>query len=171
MMKLRILFAAGVALFVLDPAHAQTGHIATAAIDKILAEAEGISKPDTARIPASLPLSAALFANRPWWAVLQMCSEHRTGAGKPPGAPLPVLDEAGERNRKFFMVRAMIQFAKEQGMTPADAAEPVGQWGSQFGATMNAAAATGDWSSSEFEDACRILGPAHLRAAVRPPSP
>ena len=159
---------AGLLLLLASP---QSAHITPAAIDKILAEAEGISKPDTARIPAGLPLTAALFAGRPWWAVLQMCSEHRTGAGKDPAAPLPTLDERGERNRKFFMARAIGQFAKDMGLTPTDAILPLGGWGSDFGAAMNAAAAAGNWSSTEFEDACRILGPAHLRTPGKPPSP
>lgn len=152
------------ACLLLAPVAEHAQHITPAAIDGILAEAETISTPTTARVPAGLPLGAALFAGKPWWAVLQMCSEHRTGAGSLPGTPAPTLDETGERNRKFFMLRAMGQFGKDTGLSPADAAEPVGQWGSQFGAAMRAAAAAGNWSSSEFEDACRILGPAHLRA-------
>jgi hypothetical protein len=144
-------------------AHPQAAHIAPAAIDKILADAEGISTPKTARIPAGLPLTAALFAGKPWWAVLQMCSEHRSGAGRAPGTPAPELTEIVEKNRLFFMNRAIAQFARDQGMSPGDATLPVSGWGSDLGAAMTAAAAAGNWSGKEFEDACRIVGMQHLR--------
>lgn len=140
-----------------------TAHIDHAAIDRIIAPAEEISTPTTKRIPAGLPLSAALFAGKPWWAVLQMCSEHRTGAGWPPGTPAPELTAAAEKNRLFFMHQAATLFGAERGLTPTDALMPVSGWGSEFIVTMNTAAKQGSWSSTEFEDACRILGAQHLR--------
>lgn len=152
------------ACLLLAPAAAQAQHITAESITNILADAEKISEPTTARIPAGLPLAAAQFAGKPWWAVLQMCSEHRSGAGRAPGTPAPVLDALGEKNRVFFMLRASLQFSRDFKMTPVDAQLPVGGWGSEFGAAMTRAATAGAWSSSEFEDACRILGPAHLRA-------
>ena len=152
----RVMF---VALALLPAAPAQAQHITTAAIDRILAPAEGISDSSTARIPAGLPAAAGLFAGKPWWAVLQMCSEHRSGAGRPPSAPAPTLDGTADRNRVFFARRAGAQFAKESNLPSADdGLVPVSGWGSDLGASMNAAAASGNWSSSEFEDACRIFG-------------
>ena len=152
----RLMFVA-LGLLASTPAYAQ--HITKAAVDRILAPVEAISDSSTARVPAGLPLSAGLFAGKPWWAVLQMCSEHRSGAGRPPSAPAPVLDATAERNRVFFMRQAGAQFAKESSLPTADdGLLPVSGWGSDLGASMNAAAANGSWSSSEFEDACRILG-------------
>jgi hypothetical protein len=156
---------AGLLLLLASP---QAAHITPAAIDKILASADEIGTPKTARIPAGLPLSAGLFAGKPWWAVLQMCSEHRSGAGRAPGAPAPESTEAAEKNRLFFMKRAIAQFARDQDMTPADATLPVSGWGSEFGAAMTAAAAAGAWSGKEFEDACRIIGMQHLRGVQAP---
>lgn len=152
----RMMFVA-LTLLSAAPAHAQ--HITKPAIDRILTPIEEISDSSTARIPAGLPLTAGLFAGKPWWAVLQMCSEHRSGAGRPPSAPAPTLDAIAERNRVFFMRRAAAQFAKESSLPTADdGLVPVSGWGSELGAAMNAAATSGNWSSSEFEDACRILG-------------
>jgi len=152
----RVMFVA-LALLTAAPAHAQ--HITRAAIDRILAPVEAISDSSTARIPAGFPAAAGLFAGKPWWAVLQMCSEHRAGAGRPPNAAAPTLDLTADRNRRFFLQRAAAQFAKESSLPSAeDAQMPVSGWGSDLGASMNAAAASGSWSSAEFEDACRIFG-------------
>jgi hypothetical protein len=156
---------AGLLLLLASP---QPAHIAPAAIDSILAEAEKIGTAKTASIPAGLPLAAGLFAGKPWWAVLQMCSEHRSGAGRAPGAPAPELTELVEKNRLFFMKRAIAQFARDQDMTPDDATLLVSGWGSEFGAAMSAAAASGIWSGREFEDACRIIGMQHLRGVQTP---
>jgi len=148
-----------VAILLLSATPAWAQHITRSAVNTILAPAERIADSSTARIPAGLPAAAGLFAGKPWWAVLQMCSEHRAGAGRPPSAPAPALDATAERNRVFFMRRAAAQFAKESNLPGADdGLVPVSGWGFDLGAAMNAAAASGNWSSSEFEDACRIFG-------------
>lgn len=145
------------------PAQAQSGHITRAAVDRIASPAERAT-PRAARIPGGMGGSAGLFAGKPWWAVLQMCSEHRAGAGRPLNAPAPRLAGEAERNRRFFTSRAAFQFARDSDLTgPAEAEMPVAGWGLNLAASMNSAAASGEWSSDEFEDACRILGTAHAR--------
>lgn len=139
------------------PASAQ--HITKAAVDRILRPAEGIADSSTKRIPGGMPGAAGLFAGKPWWAVLQMCFEHRGGAGRPANAPAPSLDAASDRGRRFFTQRAAGLFADESGLASTEEAMlPVSGWGSDMAAAMNAAAANGSWSSAEFEDACRIFG-------------
>lgn len=153
-----------IAAFALFPGQALAqAHITPAAIENIMAQAEPVS-PNAARVPAGLPLTAALFANRPWWAVLQMCAEHNGGVGYAPGTA-PELTPMLEKRRKLFIFRAAGQFAKETGLpNPTEALLPASQWGIEFAKGMRAEAAKGSWSAPEFEDACRILVTEHVRA-------
>ena len=144
------------------PASAQ--HITRAAVDRTLAPAESATPRRGTRIPGGLGGPASLFAGKPWWAVLQMCSEHRSGAGRPLSAPAPKLGGESERNRRYFNGRATAQLAKDGDLIGANEAEmPVAGWGLRLAAGMNAAAASGEWSSDEFEQACATFGAVHAR--------
>lgn len=144
------------------PASAQ--HITRAAVDRILAPAEAATPRRGTRVPGGLGGPANLFAGKPWWAVLQMCSEHRSGAGRPLSAPAPKLGGESERSRRYFTGRAATQFARDGDLTGADEAEmPVAGWGLRLAAGMNSAAASGEWSSDEFEQACATFGAVHAR--------
>ena len=148
---------------------AQAQHLNAESIDKVLAQAAPLDNPGVARVPAGLPLAAGLFAGRPWWAVMIMCAEHRAGNGTTPGEPRPVLNEALEKGRKFFLLRGAALFAKEQGQPNIEEALlPASGWGTEFALVMEAEAKAGRWSSRETEDACRILGAEQLKAGRAP---
>jgi hypothetical protein len=150
-------------------APAQAQHITPQSIEKVLGQAEPLSNAKTTRVPAGLPLTAALFAGRPWWAVMEMCAEHRAGNGRAPGSPPVVLTEPLEKSRKFYLFRAAAIFAKEQDLANIEEALlPVSGWGTEFAKAMEAGAADGSWSSVEAEDACRVLGAEQFKAARAP---
>lgn len=164
---MRILPVALAALLFAMPTKAQ--HLGPESIEKVLAQAKPLENAKVAHVPAGLPLTAALFAGRPWWAVLAMCAEHAAGNGSAPGAARPVLTEPLERRRKFFLFQAAILFAEEQDLpNPTEALLPVSGWGTEFALVMEAEAKAGRWSYTETEDACRILGAERLKAARTP---
>jgi hypothetical protein len=148
---------------------AQAQHLTPESIAKVFEQAKPLDNARTTRVPAGLPLTAALFADRPWWAVMILCAEHRAGNGTAPGSPKPVLNDALEKNRKFFIARAASIFAREQDLPNfQEALLPVSGWGTEFALVMEAEAKAGRWSSRETEDACRILGVEQLKASRAP---
>lgn len=130
-MKLALPFAVA-AMLATVPARAQ--HLTKGSIATVLDQANDFENPKVSHVPAGLPLTGALFAGRPWWAIMSICAEHRAGSGLGPGSKRPVLSGPLEESHKFFLSRATALFASEQDMRPADAQVPVAQWGYEFSA-------------------------------------